>query len=148
MGTEESLTCPVAKICNWKGRRHKSKTVASLVADSFYMQSVLHIKNMSFAPSLKGSLAGKRLFKVVPRAETWLAHLSHDKQCGVESSASLGVRSPSLTFSTPTCNDYRIFYRPSSSSKPLFHFIQPLLSSTPFFIFYRPTFIFCTPPRI
>ena len=79
-------------------------------------------------------MQGNRWFKVVPRAETWLAHLSHDKQCGVESSASLGVRSPSLTFSTPTCNDYRIFYRPSSSSKPLFHFIQPLLSSTPFFL--------------
>ena len=64
-----------------------------------------------------------------------LAHSSHDKQCGVESSASLGVRSPSLTFSTPTCNDYRLFYRPSSSSKPLFILYSPYLSSTPFFSF-------------
>ena len=80
--------------------------MASLVADSFYMQSVLHIQNMSFAPSLKGSLAGKRLFKVVPRAETWLAHLSHDKQFGVESRSSrekIEEKENSLKYGSPNC---------------------------------------------
>ena len=50
MGTEEFFTWPVAKICYWKGRTRKPKTVATLMAilvvDFFYMQSVLHKKGV------------------------------------------------------------------------------------------------------
>ena len=67
MGTEEFLTWPVAKICYWKGRTHKPKTVATLMASMvarflLYAKPLTHKK--AFVPSLKrmkGIFAGKSL---------------------------------------------------------------------------------------
>ena len=63
MGTEEFFTWPVAKICYWKGRTHKPKTVATLMARFLlYAKPLTHKK--AFVPSLKrmkGSFAGKSL---------------------------------------------------------------------------------------